>query len=57
VVAAVIAVASNGASPLRQVLGSDSYGLATARVESLRSDVEAGRELALTTDVSPANPQ
>ncbi|GAA2885173.1 short-chain dehydrogenase/reductase [Actinoplanes cyaneus] len=57
VVAAVIAVASNGAAPLHQVLGSDSYGLATARVESLRGDLEAGRELALTTDVSPADPQ
>ncbi|MCA2211616.1 SDR family NAD(P)-dependent oxidoreductase [Jidongwangia harbinensis] len=54
VVAAIIAVASNAASPLHQVLGSDSYGLAQARLESLRSDVEAGRELALTTDVSPA---
>lgn len=56
VAAAVIAVASGSASPLRQVLGSDSYGLAKARVESLLSDVEAGRELALTTDVSPARP-
>jgi NAD(P)-dependent dehydrogenase (short-subunit alcohol dehydrogenase family) len=54
VAAAIIAVASNSASPLHQVLGSDSYGLAQARVESLRSDIEAGRKLALTTDVSPA---
>ncbi|WP_329016300.1 SDR family NAD(P)-dependent oxidoreductase [Micromonospora rifamycinica] len=53
VVAAIIAVASNSTPPLHQVLGSDSYGLAKARVESLRSDIEAGRELALTTDVSP----
>ena len=57
VAAAVIAVASNSASPLHQVLGSDSYGLAKARVESLLSDVEAGRDRALTTDVSPGNPQ
>jgi NAD(P)-dependent dehydrogenase (short-subunit alcohol dehydrogenase family) len=54
VAAAIIAVASNSTSPMHQVLGSDSYGLAQARVESLRSDVEAGRELALTTDVGPA---
>jgi NAD(P)-dependent dehydrogenase (short-subunit alcohol dehydrogenase family) len=57
VVAAIIAVASNGGAPLHQVLGSDSYGLATARVESLRGDLETGRELALTTDISPADPR
>ena len=56
VAAAVIAVASNSTSPLHQVLGSDSYGLAKARVESLLSDVEAGRNLALTTDVRTGQP-
>jgi NAD(P)-dependent dehydrogenase (short-subunit alcohol dehydrogenase family) len=56
VVAAIIEVASNSAPPLHQVLGSDSYALAKARVESLLSDVEAGRELALTTDVTSPSP-
>ena len=53
VAAAVISVALDGNAPLHQVLGSDSYGLANARLKALASDVEAGRELALTTDVTP----
>ena len=47
---AIITVVTDGA-PLHQVLGSDSLGLATARVEALGADVQAGRALALTTDV------
>ena len=47
---AIIAVVTDGA-PLHQVLGSDSLGLATARVEALGADVQAGRALTLTTDV------
>ena len=47
---AIIAVAVRGDGPLHQVLGSDAHGLASAKVEALRADLEAGRELALTTD-------
>ena len=52
--AAIIEVAVRGDAPLHQVLGSDSYDLAKARVAALLSDIEAGRELALTTDVDQA---
>ncbi|MGY4909460.1 hypothetical protein [Micromonospora aurantiaca (nom. illeg.)] len=52
--AAVIEVAVGGTAPLHQVLGSDSYDLAKARVATLLADIEAGRELALTTDVDDA---
>ncbi|GIF21030.1 NAD(P)-dependent dehydrogenase (short-subunit alcohol dehydrogenase family) [Actinoplanes tereljensis] len=51
VAAAIIQVAVTGNAPLHQLLGSDSYGLAKARVDSLTGDVEAGRELTFTTDV------
>ncbi|MFI7306401.1 hypothetical protein ACIBM8_24570 [Micromonospora aurantiaca] len=51
---AVIEVAVGGTVPLHQVLGSDSYDLARARVATLLADIEAGRELALTTDVDDA---
>ncbi|GAB7051536.1 SDR family NAD(P)-dependent oxidoreductase [Catenuloplanes indicus] len=47
---AIITVAVDGAAPLRQLLGSDSYGLAKAAVDALSADIEAGRELAVTTD-------
>jgi NAD(P)-dependent dehydrogenase (short-subunit alcohol dehydrogenase family) len=49
--AAIITVARTGAAPLHQLLGSDSYALATSRVESLTGDIAAGRDLALTTDI------
>lgn len=48
---AIIAVAVRGDGPAHQVLGSDSLSLAAARVEALGADVEAGRELATTTDL------
>ncbi|MFI5956804.1 SDR family NAD(P)-dependent oxidoreductase [Cryptosporangium sp. NPDC051539] len=51
---AIIGVAVSGKAPMHQLLGSDSYGLAKARIESLTNDVEAGRELAFTTDVPHA---
>ncbi|WP_305785641.1 SDR family NAD(P)-dependent oxidoreductase [Symbioplanes lichenis] len=51
VAAAIIGVAGREA-PLHQVLGSDSYGLARGRIDALTADVEAGREVALSTDVS-----
>ncbi|MFG1926491.1 SDR family NAD(P)-dependent oxidoreductase [Cryptosporangium sp. NPDC048952] len=50
--AAIIDVAVSGKAPLHQLLGSDSYGLARARIESLTNDVEAGHALALTTDIA-----
>ncbi|WP_244933312.1 hypothetical protein [Micromonospora tulbaghiae] len=52
--AAVIQVAVGGDAPLHQVLGSDSYDLAKARLAALLADVEAGRDLAFSTDVDGA---
>ena len=48
--AAIIAVAVDGDGPLHQVLGSDAHALAGAKVDALRADLEAGRDLALSTD-------
>jgi NAD(P)-dependent dehydrogenase (short-subunit alcohol dehydrogenase family) len=50
--AAIIEVAVSGTAPLHQLLGSDSYGLAQARVEALTKDIEAGRALTVSTDVA-----
>lgn len=50
--AAIIAVAREGVAPLHQVLGSDAYELAVARVRDLAADLEGGRALAVTTDIS-----
>lgn len=47
---AIIAIAETGDGPLNQLLGSDSYEYAQARIAALTADVEAGRSLALTTD-------
>ena len=52
--AAILSIAETGAAPLHQILGSDSYALATARVQALGADVEAGRALAATTDITAA---
>jgi hypothetical protein len=49
---AIIEVVVAGGAPLHQLLGSDSYGLARARVESLAGDIEAGHALAVTTDIA-----
>lgn len=49
--AAIISVAGSGKAPLHQLLGSDSLALAAARVESLAGDIEAGRALAVSTDI------
>jgi len=49
---AIITVATGGNAPLHQLLGSDSYGLATGAVDALRADVEASRTLAETTDIA-----
>ncbi|MCZ2837552.1 SDR family NAD(P)-dependent oxidoreductase [Modestobacter sp. VKM Ac-2985] len=50
---AVITVVTSGDAPLHQLLGSDSYALARSRVEALSADIEASRELAYTTDITP----
>ena len=50
--AAIITLALSDTAPLHQILGSDSYGLATARIAGLTADVEAGRALAVTTDIT-----
>jgi NAD(P)-dependent dehydrogenase (short-subunit alcohol dehydrogenase family) len=52
VAAAIVRIAETGRAPLHQLLGSDSYGLAKARIEALAKDVEAGHELALSTDIA-----
>jgi NAD(P)-dependent dehydrogenase (short-subunit alcohol dehydrogenase family) len=51
--AAIITVARTGDAPLHQILGSDSYDLATTRIKNLTADIEAGRALAVTTDITP----
>ena len=48
--AAIIEVVGSGNAPLHQLLGSDAYAYATAKVRSLTDDIAAGRELAHTTD-------
>ncbi|WP_285598058.1 SDR family NAD(P)-dependent oxidoreductase [Kineosporia sp. NBRC 101731] len=48
---AIIEVATRGDAPLHQLLGSDSLGLADARIEALRADIEASRALGVTTDI------
>ncbi|WP_072806100.1 SDR family NAD(P)-dependent oxidoreductase [Rhodococcoides yunnanense] len=47
---AIVEIAVAGDGPLHQLLGSDSYAYATAKLESLRNDFEAGRDLAYSTD-------
>ncbi|MDN4519578.1 SDR family NAD(P)-dependent oxidoreductase [Mycolicibacterium austroafricanum] len=48
--AAVIDVAVTGDGPLHQLLGSDAVSYAEAKIDALVADVQAGRDLALTTD-------
>ncbi len=48
---AIIEVVQRGDAPLHQLLGSDSYALATGRLHGLRAEVEAGKDLAVTTDI------
>ncbi|MET8322624.1 hypothetical protein [Micromonospora sp. NPDC005189] len=48
---AIIEVVVSGRAPLHQLLGSGSYSPAKSRIDSLTFDVEAGRELAHTTDI------
>lgn len=49
--AAIIGIAVSGRAPLHQLLGSDSLSLAGAALEALEADIEAGRALAVTTDI------
>jgi len=51
--AAIIDLVAAGRAPLHQLLGSDSYNLARARLDALAGDVEAGREVAFSTDFRP----
>jgi NAD(P)-dependent dehydrogenase (short-subunit alcohol dehydrogenase family) len=48
--AIIAAVERGGRGRLRQLLGSDSDGLARTKVETLLGDLDAGRELAYSTD-------
>lgn len=49
--AAVISLAVTGDAPLHQLLGSDSLAIAEGALQSLKSEIEKGRELAVTTDI------
>lgn len=49
---AIIAVATTGAAPVHQLLGSDSVSFADVRLDSLKADIDAARALAVTTDVA-----
>lgn len=48
--AAIVSIARKGDGPLRQQLGSDSSGFATGKVDALKADIDAARELAHSTD-------
>ena len=52
--AAIISLAVSGHDRLRQILGSDCYAFANGKIDALKADVEAGRELAFTTDFPPS---
>ncbi|MGP3535027.1 SDR family NAD(P)-dependent oxidoreductase [Microbacterium sp. RD1] len=52
--AALVGIVDRGDTRLHQILGSDAYAYATAKVDALREDLEAGKELALTTDRADA---
>lgn len=49
--AAIISVAVSGHAPLHQVLGSDSLSLARTALDALAADLQAGKALAVTTDI------
>nr|WP_062330394.1 SDR family NAD(P)-dependent oxidoreductase [Herbidospora sakaeratensis] len=52
--AAIISLVATGDGPLRRLLGSDAYSYATGKVQALQADIEAGRELAHSTDFPQA---
>ena len=49
--AAIITTVVSGDAPLHQLLGSDSLAIAAGALDALTSEVEAGRSLAVTTDI------
>ncbi|WP_260189458.1 SDR family NAD(P)-dependent oxidoreductase [Actinophytocola gossypii] len=51
--AAIVEVVEAGDGPLRRLLGSDAHAYATAKVKALTEDIDAGRELAHSTDHDP----
>jgi NAD(P)-dependent dehydrogenase (short-subunit alcohol dehydrogenase family) len=51
---AIITVAATGKAPLHQLLGSDSLAIAGGAIESLTTEIEQGRALAVTTDLPQA---
>jgi NAD(P)-dependent dehydrogenase (short-subunit alcohol dehydrogenase family) len=51
---AIITVATSGNAPLHQLLGSDSLAIAGGAIEGLASEIEQGRALAVTTDITQA---
>lgn len=52
--AAIIALVDSGDAPLHQLLGSDSLALIEGALASISEQVEAGRSLAVTSDVPAA---
>ncbi|WP_375424250.1 SDR family NAD(P)-dependent oxidoreductase [uncultured Friedmanniella sp.] len=48
--AAIIDLVVSGDGPMRQLLGSDSYAYAKAKIQALTADVEAGKTVAHSTD-------
>lgn len=52
--AAIIAVAVKGDAPLHQLLGSDSFEIASRALVMLEAEIEQGRARAITTDIVPA---
>jgi len=52
--AAIIRAVAADEPPLRLLLGSDAYGLALARLDSLRQNIEKWRDLTLSTDFPKA---
>lgn len=51
---AIMSIAASEDGPLRQLLGSDSYAYATAKVGALSADFETGKQLAHSTDFPQA---
>jgi NAD(P)-dependent dehydrogenase (short-subunit alcohol dehydrogenase family) len=51
---AIISRVVGGAGPLRQLLGSDAYSFATAKLDALRADVDAAKDTAGATDFAEA---
>ncbi|MGE2732131.1 SDR family NAD(P)-dependent oxidoreductase [Mycolicibacterium vaccae] len=47
---ALIDMVVSGQGPLHQLLGSDAVSLAQGKIDALAADLEAGHDLALTTD-------